>query len=465
VRRILSFALVIAFLLVARGADAVSVATPRGPAEVFARGDLFDLVELIRLTGAEVAFAPAAGSYTALLGAHEVQFTPGGSLAVIDGKLATLSGPVRLLEGRTVGSLSTANELLAALGWGLRGSAAAPELAPLSAGERIEVAVVRDEVGTLLVVRGTAQRPRMTTAGAAVSLHFDGPVAIDRPIEAVGELETGELRDNTLTLRFLPGYEVANTYQLRDPPRFVLRIAPAQKPAPAGTQGVSRGGPLVVLDPGHGGEDQGATGPGGELEKNLTLAVARLTAGRLQAMGVATRLTREGDEGIPLHERTALANRLRADVFVSIHANASQAKGARGAETYFMNADASDPQAAQAADRENASASPDTVQLILWDLAHVANLDASSRLALAVQERLNAIQETRDRGIKQAPFVVLTGATMPAALVEIGFLSNPAETTRLTSAEGQDQIAAALAEAIAAYLRPSEPAASPSATP
>jgi len=185
--------------------------------------------------------------------------------------------------------------------------------------------------------------------------------------------------------------------------------------------------------------------------------VARATAARLQAAGVTARLTREGDEAVSLTDRTALANRLQAAVFLSIHVNASPARGAHGAETYYMSVDASDPQAAQAAARENASAAPDTVQLILWDLAHVANLNSSARLARGVQERLDALQGIRNRGIRQAPFVVLTGATMPSALVEVGFLSNPQEASRLLAPDTQEQVAAAVAEAILEYLRSGTP--------
>jgi N-acetylmuramoyl-L-alanine amidase len=129
-----------------------------------------------------------------------------------------------------------------------------------------------------------------------------------------------------------------------------------------------------------------------------------------------------------------------------------------------MSADASDPQAAQAAARENASAPADTLQLILWDLAHIANLNNSAHLARAVQERLNALQGIRGRGIRQAPFVVLTGATMPAALVEVGFLSNSQEAARLLARGVQEEIATALAEAIVEYLRTPTPAPTPPRT-
>jgi N-acetylmuramoyl-L-alanine amidase len=447
--------LAIVVLLLPLAAAAVSVTTPQGPREVFARGDLLDVLALLRLAGAEVQFAAAAGSYAAAAGTHEVQFTPGGSLAVVDGQLAPLPGPLRVVESHVVGSLATASALLEPFGWAVRGSAAAPELVKVGGVEILTLSVVRAPTGTTVVVRGTAQRPRVVAATGAVNLLFPSAVQLARPVAPEGELLGGELHEGTLTLRLAPGTEVAASYSLDDPPRFVLRLATATAVAPLPTPSA---GPLVVLDPGHGGDDQGAKGPNGELEKDITLAVARAT-------GVTVRLTRDGDEAVALTDRTALANRLQAAVFLSIHANSSPARGAHGAETYYMSVDASDPQAAQAAARENASAPPNTLQLILWDLAHVANLNSSARLARTIQERLDALQGIRDRGIRQAPFVVLTGATMPAALVEVGFLSNAGEATRLLAPDTQGQIAAALAEAVVSYLRAPTPVPDATVTP
>ena len=442
-------------------AAAITVTTPAGPREVFARGDLLDVVALLRIAGADVQFAPAAGSYGAITPEHQIQFTPGGALAVVDGRLTPLPGPLRLVEGHVVGAQPVAAALLAPLGWTIRGGAGAPEMIRAGAGDQIEVSVVRAPTGATLVIRGTKQRPRVVASQGSVALQFATPVTLVRPVTPESELLGGEVRDTTLTLRLASGLEIAGAYPLDDPPRFVVRLASATPVAPLAAP---RTGALVVLDPGHGGEDQGAKGPGNELEKDITIAVARATAAHLQAAGVTARLTREGDEAVSLTDRTALANRLQASVFVSIHANASLARGAHGAETYYMRADASDPQAAQAAARENSSAPPDTVQLILWDLAHVANLNNSARLARAIQEKLNALQGIKDRGIRQAPFVVLTGATMPASLVEVGFLSNADEAARLAAHDVQDQIATALAEAIVDFLRAPEPETAPTPT-
>ena len=113
----------VAFLLLPLVAAAVTVTTPQGPAEVFARGDLLDVVALLRLAGADVQYAAAAGSYSASAKDHEVQFTPGGSLAVVDGRLTPLPGPLRLVEGHVVGGLPSASALLGPFGWATRGTA------------------------------------------------------------------------------------------------------------------------------------------------------------------------------------------------------------------------------------------------------------------------------------------------------------------------------------------------------
>ncbi len=450
-KRTIAF-LLIASLGLAAGAGAVTVTTPDGDHEVFSRGELLDLAGLLQLAGADVAYAAAAGSYTAVRGSHTVQFTPGGTLAVIDGRLTPLPGPVRTMAGKVVGSLDVASALLLPLEMSLTGNVRQGlSLTPVGGGDRISVSLLREAAGPLLVVSGTSMRPVVRTdESGVVVLLYPSPVELAQPVAPRDEVRSVTARDRRVDIRLSPGIEVSSAYRLDNPPRFVLRLG---TPEPQAGITESRRGPLVVLDPGHGGEDQGASGPGGELEKNITLAVARMTKAHLQTARITTRLTRDDDEGLSLQNRTAMANRLRADVFVSIHANASPARGARGAETYFMSVDASDPQAEQAALRENASASENTLGLILWDLAHVANLNASAALAGDIQQTLNELDGSRDRGVRQAPFVVLTGATMPAALVEVGFLSNPDDAARLARRDSQERIARALASAIVSFLR------------
>ncbi|GEJ55891.1 N-acetylmuramoyl-L-alanine amidase family protein [Anaeromyxobacter diazotrophicus] len=219
---------------------------------------------------------------------------------------------------------------------------------------------------------------------------------------------------------------------------------------------------VVVVDPGHGGEKDGAVGPSGLREKDLTLQIARRVAARLAAQGGRAVLTRDADRAVPLAARAALANARQADLFVSIHLNAmpGPARGrAHGVETYFLSADASDASATAVAARENAdrlAGEPepdprDPVSGILQDLADKDALSESSRLAYAVHERLVHGLGAEDRGVKQAPFYVLAGARMPAVLLEVGFVSNAAEARRLATPAYQDQVARAIAEGVAAW--------------
>jgi N-acetylmuramoyl-L-alanine amidase len=220
---------------------------------------------------------------------------------------------------------------------------------------------------------------------------------------------------------------------------------------------------VVVVDPGHGGDQDGALSPAGVKEKDVVLQIARRLRPKLEQIGARVVLTRTGDIGVPLTTRAAVANGLKADLFVSIHLNSmATAEGRRtsaGVETYFLSADASDASAAAAAARENAdrmAGEPlpdpgDPVAGILQDLEQTAALAGSSRLAYALHERLIAALGAEDRGVKQAPFYVLAGARMPAVLLEVGFISNGVESRRLLSATHQERIAGAIAAGVAAW--------------
>jgi len=219
----------------------------------------------------------------------------------------------------------------------------------------------------------------------------------------------------------------------------------------------------VVVDPGHGGDQEGARSPRGEKEKDLALAIARRIAQRIKKMGGKAILTRTGDIAVPLANRAAIATALRADLFLSVHLNsmpsAEQRRHSQGIETYFLSADASDTHASAVAARENADrlagepgADPDDpVAGILDDLQDAASLQGSSRLAYALHEKLVARLGAEDRGVKQAPFYVLAGARMPAVLLEVGFISHVDEARRLRSREYQEQVAEAVAEGIRTF--------------
>jgi N-acetylmuramoyl-L-alanine amidase len=216
--------------------------------------------------------------------------------------------------------------------------------------------------------------------------------------------------------------------------------------------GVSR----VVIDAGHGGHDPGAKGKG-VTEAELVLDVALRLEKLLTAAGIDVVLTRRTDDFVPLQERTAIANRENADLFLSIHANASPSAQTHGVETYFLNFANNLSEAAVAA-RENAAsgqamaALPDFVKAIALN----NKLDESRAFATDVQramiEKLHGSNHTvRDLGVKQAPFVVLIGAAMPSVLAEISFVTNPQEARLLKSNAYRDKIADALFAAIQKY--------------
>nr|WP_320131418.1 N-acetylmuramoyl-L-alanine amidase [uncultured Holophaga sp.] len=218
---------------------------------------------------------------------------------------------------------------------------------------------------------------------------------------------------------------------------------------------------VVALDAGHGGEDVGAEGPGDLVEKDVALGLVKALQTRLEKAGFKVVLTRSEDVFIPLVDRAQKANEAGADVFLSLHLNASKAKGARGSEVYFLSLHQGDADAAAIAAQENAGERPaapgDVVAGILDDLAQKAYLQDSERLAVAIQNQLNQVGNIKQRGVKQAPFAVLRRAAMPAALVEAAFISNPREARKLQDPVFVGHLADAITTGIRRFLAPGRP--------
>ncbi len=214
----------------------------------------------------------------------------------------------------------------------------------------------------------------------------------------------------------------------------------------------------IVIDAGHGGHDTGTIGPNGLLEKDLVLDVAKRLGRLLESrLGAEVIYTRQDDTFIPLETRTAIANRERADLFISIHANSSRDSDARGVETYYLNF-TSNPEALEVAARENAVSEKSIYELqdLVKKIALKEKIEESREFAGDVQESLygglslrNA--GIRNRGIKKAPFIVLIGANMPSILAEISFVSNPFDERRLQTAEHRQRIAESLYRGVSKY--------------
>jgi len=236
----------------------------------------------------------------------------------------------------------------------------------------------------------------------------------------------------------------------------------AAPPAQTG-QPAAKGIRAIVIDPGHGGLESGAKGKFGALEKDITLAIAlKLKAVIERNLALPVELTRDKDIDVSLENRAAIANNHKADLFISIHTNSSYRRNARGSETFFLSLNATDEEARRLAYLENNSAelskplaedNQDEIRMILWDMAQSAYLKQSQSLAEIVQDELNSLLGTTNRGIKQAPFKVLTGVACPAVLVEVAFISNPEEEKDLVQESFQGNVAEAIYRGLVRYLK------------
>lgn len=271
-------------------------------------------------------------------------------------------------------------------------------------------------------------------------------------------------------------------YSLNNPSQLVIDISPREgkenketiiskgkelsgreKPRKEFPSRSLKGIKTIIIDPGHGGLETGAKGKFGTAEKDITLDVSlKLKAIIERSLAFRVLLTREKDVNVSLDNRAAVANNNKANLFISIHANSSYRKEASGSETYFLSLKAVDEEARRLAYMENNPAdfeegierdSEEDIQMILWDMAQASYIKQSSQLAEYIQKELNLLLGTMNRGIKQAPFKVLTGVACPAVLVEVAFISNPEEERKLGTEEFQNNIARAIYRGLVNYLK------------
>lgn len=232
-------------------------------------------------------------------------------------------------------------------------------------------------------------------------------------------------------------------YTLSSPFRIILDITEKKEKKGTFKEELSEGY-KVIIDPGHGGDDVGAIGPSGIKEKDITLKIAQELKKILKEKGVNAQLTREKDENLSVEERANFANSNKGDLFLSIHNNSFKTYNIRGSETYYLSIEPFEELYS-----ENLKTNQNTsIDLILWDLAQSKFLKDSAYFAELVQKELDKLWEIPPRGIKQAPLKVLSGVTMPAVLVEIGFISNPKEEKIMQNDEFLYKIAKSLSEAI-----------------
>jgi len=218
---------------------------------------------------------------------------------------------------------------------------------------------------------------------------------------------------------------------------------------------------VIVVDPGHGGTQPGAIGPTGLKEKDVVLGIGLKLKNALQKDGFTVYMTRDKDIDVPLENRPLMALQREADVFLSIHINSAFQKGsptARGVETYVLNSRYIGASAKDVADRENKASQyhnyeDNILNQIIADLEESASIGFSLDLADTVQKRLVQNTGLEDRGVKQAPFIVLKGVNMAAVLVEVGFICNPNEEKLLKTADFQEKVAQALSQSVKDYVK------------
>ncbi len=449
------------------------------PVAINPNGPVFGLTQLVDALGGKVTSDESGESVTLRLADKDVVLGPGNAIVTVGDNIVSLSQP----PTRGEGGLQVPVDFLKKTWGDLLGYAIDwhPETSRLTIARRgnRELGVTLDVVhlqGMTTVVLQFPEEPHYQidhSKPGVITVQMLSDRLTPPPAKEVQDpLVQGVAIDPQQVRIQLSAGAQAESYVLGNPFRLVFDIHPTSSvevpTAPAQSPQQAPGVHTIVIDPGHGGQETGAIGPGGVLEKDLTLELARELAAKLGRLGVQTVLTRTDDSLLALDARSAIANQNRADLFISIHLNSSLGAGASGTETYFLSPQASDPRAASSAATENTPPPPTTsdaaggagapsaaeqqdVDLILWDLAQSRHLAESQRFANLIQAQLNEALQIKDRGVKQAPFRVLKGATMPAVLVELGFINNPDEEKKLQDPAYRDQLLDALVTAIARY--------------
>jgi N-acetylmuramoyl-L-alanine amidase len=441
---------------------------------------MFALDELSSIFGLTVKEDTLAGGLTVSTPTQTIVLTPGQALASVGGRLISLPAapvrdgaawfvPVDFVSRALAPSLGTRVELrkpsrLVVVG-DIRVPRVAGAISPQGALARLTLDVapstahaVTRENGQLLIrfeaegLDATLPAPTSPDLIAAVRPGDGAAVLVVDLGPRVGSFRASEQPGDRGASRIVIDVIAATTTAAPTTPTAPPPPAPEAPPlldlAPAGTLRT------IVIDAGHGGDEQGARGPDGTLEKDVTLSVARRLKASLESrLGVRVILTRDADQTVGLDERAAVANNNKADLFISLHANASVRPTASGAEVFYLSLAEYGDQAERVA-RGESEALPvfgggtRDIEVILWEMAQARYIEESAVLAQAVESSLREHVPMSPRAIQQAPFRVLVGANMPAVLIELGFITNPEQERQLISDPFQTSIVQGLVDSI-----------------
>jgi N-acetylmuramoyl-L-alanine amidase len=448
------------------------------PFRVVAGQEMFALDDLARTFELTVREDTLAGGLTITHRNQTIVLSPGQALASVGGRLISLpSAPVR--EGRTwLVPVEFVNRALAPIYRGglqlrkpsrlvIAGDVRVPQvagrlepaggvarlifdIAPATPhtvsqdGRRLIVRFEADGLDATLPapsVRELVENVRIAEGPATIAIDLGPRFGSFRAADVPGDRGAGRLAIDILPQTT----ETATPPVTPTEPPPLIDLAP-----PAGLR-------TLVIDPGHGGSEAGAAGPGGAREKDVALRVAqRLKTALESRLGLRVILTRDGDRTVSLDERAALANNNKADLFLSLHANASVRPESSGAEVFFLSLDEYGDTARQLAQSQPAAlpvfgGGTRSIEVIRWEMAQARHIDRSAQLAQLVEAELRARVPMSPRGLQQAPFRVLVGANMPAVLVEMGFLSNAAQERQLGSDGFQGALVEALVESVVRF--------------
>lgn len=442
------------------------------------------LDDLARLLRFDVREDSRGGTLSIATNDAVIILTPDQQLVSVDGRLVSLRAAPRRVDNRWVVPLDFLNRALAPVtadrvqfrprsGLLLVGEVTVPE---------VSASYETQRGGGLLSLEITPTTPYRVDerdGRLIVSLEADG-VDVTRSPRLRGDLVTQFDHDQSppqIRVDLGPGYESYRTASAPGPsggtvvtidlngPATAAAITPPEPAPPEVNPLPPTADPLpeftttstvrvVALDAGHGGDDVGSRGSNGALEKDVTLSVARRLRGVIEdRLGLRVILTRGRDENVDLDARAAIANNNKADLFISLHVNASARPSATGAEVFYLSLDEYGAEARALAEREPTlipviGGGSRQIDMVLWEMAQVRYVDRSAKLAEIVEQELQRRVPMSPRPVQQAPFRVLVGANMPAVLVELGSLWNPEEERRLTSAGFQNAVVDALVASI-----------------
>jgi len=472
------------------------------PARPLANQEMFSLDDLARVFELTVREDVAAGGVTVAARGQTIVLSVGQPLASVGGRLVSLSGaPVH--EGRAWFVPADFISRALALALGTRIEVRRPSRLIVPADVRVpQIAARLEPLGPLarLTLDISPATPHaVSQEGSRLVVRFEAD-ALDAtlPPSTVPDLVAGVRAGdttNTLTVDLGPrfaSFRTADTPGDRGGARLVIDVAaqttetaPGTAPPAAVPPAAPELPPLldlapsgslrtIVIDAGHGGDDEGAHGAGGTGEKAIALSVARRLKGALESrLGVRVILTRDGDRNVPLDERAAVANNNKADLFISLHANASVRPSTSGAEVFYLGLEAYGEEGQRVA-HGDADVLPvfgggaRDIEVTPWELAQARHIERSTALAHAVEGALREQMPMGPRTLQPAPFRLLVGVNMPAVLIEMAFLTNPQQEKEVATDTFQNAIVQALVNGVVRFRdappgAPIQPVAPPAA--